>query len=339
MSCVFFDGHNDMLFQMLRRHDRKGALFQNDEGTDLNINLHKACQGNFAGGFFALFAASPKGLTATETVSASTAYEQVGQMLDIAQHIAQSASQKFTIVTDFSQLGAELHSSKIAAILHLEGAEAVGENLENLEELYRRGIRSIGPLWSRPNAFGTGVNFRFPASPDQGAGLTDAGKALVMACDKLGIMLDTSHLNEKGFWDIAALSSRPLVATHSNAHHLCASPRNLTDQQLDAIAEQGGIVGACFAAAYLRKDGRKDPHTELDILLHHLDYLVSKCGEEHVALGSDFDGAVLIEGLRDCSVLPNLYEAMKKYGFGEKLTQGICAQNWVDFLATHFSKS
>ena len=125
----------------------------------------------------------------------------------------------------------------------------------------------------------------FRAALIRAAGLTDAGKALVKACDQMNILLDVSHLNEAGFWDIARLSQQPLLASHSNAHALCPSPRNLTDRQLDAVAESGGLVGVCFATAYLRSDGRKDSATDIELVIRQLAYLVNRMGEDHVGLG------------------------------------------------------
>ena len=170
--------------------------------------------------------------------------------------------------------------------------------------------------------------FSFPGSPDQGTGLTDAGKALVTACDQMNMLLDVSHLNEAGFWDIARLSQQPLLASHSNAHALCPSPRNLTDRQLDAVAESGGLVGVCFATAYLRSDGRKDPATDIEIVIRQLAYLVNRMGEDHVGLGSDFDGAVLPDDLADCSQLPVLIKALLTHGFGSQLVRKLCWDNW-----------
>src|SRR5204862_5975253 len=112
----------------------------------------------------------------------------------------------------------------IAAILHFEGAEPIDSQLNALEVFYRAGLRSLGLVWSRPNAFGEGVPFRFPSSPDTGPGLTAAGRELVRECNRLGILVDLSHLNERGFWDVADVTTAPLVATHSNAHALSATP-------------------------------------------------------------------------------------------------------------------
>ncbi|MEY8840506.1 dipeptidase, partial [Cribrihabitans sp. XS_ASV171] len=119
---------------------------------------------------------------------------------------------------------------RMAAIFHIEGAEAIDPDLHMLDVFHAAGLRSLGPVWSRPTLYGHGVPFRFPSGPDTGAGLTDLGLRLVRRCNELGIMLDLSHLNEAGFWDVARQSSAPLVASHSNAHAICPHSRNLTDR-------------------------------------------------------------------------------------------------------------
>src|SRR5213076_3622570 len=134
----------------------------------------------------------------------------------------------------------------VTAIVHFEGADPLAPDLSDLHRWYERGLRSVGLVWSRPNAFAEGVPFRFPSSPDTGPGLTAAGRDLVRACNRLGILVDLSHINEQGFWDVARLSAAPLVATHSAAHSLCPSTRNLTDKQLEAIKASEGMVGLTF---------------------------------------------------------------------------------------------
>ena len=174
-----------------------------------------------------------------------------------------------------------LHRSaaSLAAILHIEGAEAIDPDLHMLDVLYESGLRSIGPVWSRPNIFGHGVPFRYPSTPDTGPGLTDHGRALVRACNRLKIMIDLSHLNEKGFWDVAKLSDAPLVATHSNAYALCHHSRNLTDRQLAAIRESRGMVGVNFATAFIRPDGQRSEQTPLEQMVRHIDYLIEHVGD------------------------------------------------------------
>ncbi|MBE3112125.1 MAG: dipeptidase, partial [Acidobacteria bacterium] len=183
-----------------------------------------------------------------------------------------------------------------------------------------------------PNAFATGVPFRFPGSPDTGPGLTNDGKELVRVCNALGIMLDLSHLNERGFWDVAALSDAPLAVTHTAAHALCPSTRNLTDKQLDAVGESDGVVGVAFHVGNLRADGRQDADTPLSEIVRHVDYIAGRIGIEHVAFGSDFDGAIMPLELGDVAGLPRLIEAMRAYGFDESDVRKVAHENWLRLL-------
>ena len=220
----------------------------------------------------------------------------------------------------------------MAALLHIEGCEGIGPDLTELYLYHAAGLRSLGPVWSRSNIFGHGVPFIHDTSPDTGPGLTEAGQRLLAECDRLGILFDLSHLNEAGFWDVARRSDRPLVATHSGAHALCPSTRNLTDRQLDAMAERGGLVGLNFGTAFLRPDGVKDPATGLEVLIRHLDHLLDRLGETGVALGSDFDGTTVPAALQGADRLPNLIAAMEGAGYDAALIRRITWQNWVDLL-------
>jgi membrane dipeptidase len=201
-----------------------------------------------------------------------------------------------------------------------------------LDVLYAAGLRSLGPVWSRSNVFGHGVPFRFPSSPDTGDGLTDLGKALIRRCNEMRVLVDLSHLNEKGFWDIAKISDAPLVASHSNAHAICASARNLTDKQLAAIRDSGGLVGVNYAVSFLRPDGKRVAETPLDTIVDHMAYLVDTLGEDGVGLGSDFDGALIPKSLGTVAGLPELIAAMRARQFGEPLIEKICFENWIRVL-------
>jgi membrane dipeptidase len=198
--------------------------------------------------------------------------------------------------------------------------------------LYQAGLRSLGIVWSRPNIFGYGVPFQFPGSPDIGPGLTPVGHDLVRVCNQLGIMIDLSHLNEPGFWDVANLSTAPLVASHSGVHALCASPRNLTDRQLDAIKESGGLVGVNFHVGFLRADGQANADTPLAEIVRHINYMVERIGIEHVALGSDFDGARMPAELGDVAGLPKLMARFREHGYDETALRKIAFENWVRVL-------
>jgi membrane dipeptidase len=214
------------------------------------------------------------------------------------------------------------------AVLHLEGAEAIDPGLEALDAWYAAGLRSLGPVWSRPNAFGHGVPFLFPSSPDTGPGLTPQGRALVGRCAELGIVLDLSHLNEAGFWDVARLEAGPLVASHSAAHQLCPTSRNLNNAQLDAIGASGGLVGIVFACAFLRADFADDPDTPLELIAQHARYVADRIGPDHVALGSDFDGTTIPAALGDVAGLPRLLDALSTAGFDADELEAIAWRNW-----------
>ena len=220
-----------------------------------------------------------------------------------------------------------------AAILHLEGAEAIDPGLEALDFWYGAGLRSLGPVWSRSNAFAHGVPFVFPSSPDTGPGLTDAGRALVRRCAELGILVDLSHLNEAGFWDIAGIEPGPLVATHSGAHALCQASRNLTDAQLDAIGASGGLVGIVFACPFLRADFSESTDTPIELIARHARYVADRIGVEHVALGSDFDGAPIPAELGDAAGMAKVLAELEHAGFEPEEIEAIAWRNWRRVLA------
>jgi membrane dipeptidase len=146
-------------------------------------------------------------------------------------------------------------------------------------------------------------------------------------------MVDLSHLNEAGFWDVARAEVGPLVASHSAAHALCPTSRNLTDRQLDAIRDSGGLVGIVFACPFLRADFADDADTPLSEIVRHVRYVADRIGVSHVALGSDFDGATIPAPLGDVAGLPALLEALGEAGFDEQELNAIAWENWRRVLA------
>ena len=238
----------------------------------------------------------------------------------------------FKICRTAAELRDCLARGVISGIMHMEGAEPIGADLDALYTFHAMGLRSIGPVWSRPTVFGHGVPFRFPGHPDTGEGLTDAGKRLIRACNELKIMIDLSHINEAGFNDVARLSDAPLVATHSNAHVVCETTRNLTDRQLAVIRDSNGMVGLNFATCFLREDGRESPDMTWEPTLRHLDHLIAHLGEDHVGMGSDFDGATVPNGIRDVTGLPALQQAMRAHGYDAPLMKKLCTENWFRVL-------
>jgi len=340
---LMFDGHNDVLLKLFSA----GTLDAHQgfiNGLDGHIDLPKARRGGFGGGFFAIYVPSPRpdgdiakqmsgasyDLPLPEPINQTEALSVVMAQAAILSRLEQDGA--LTICTRAADIRACLDNGRIAAVMHMEGAEAIDENFDVLEVLYRAGLRSIGPVWSRPTLFAHGVPFRFPSTGDTGPGLSDAGKALVRECNRLRIMLDMSHLNEAGFWDVVNLSDAPIVATHSNVHAVCPTARNLSDRQLDAIRDRDGMVGLNFATAFLRPDGQMRADTDLEVILRHLDYLISRIGEDRVGFGSDFDGAMVPEKIGDAAGLPVLRQEMSAHGFDDALMAKLFHENWLRVL-------
>lgn len=348
-----FDGHNDFLLRLLRAPESRHKTWLKGDGTG-HLDLPRMHAGGFAGGFFAIYIPSPAGDVPDDADDMmghppyemplppmlETGYAQT-TALAMAGHLMwmeRASGGAFSICRSASEVRAAMARGSIAAIMHMEGAEAIDPDFDALHVFHAMGLRSIGPVWSRPTVFGHGVPFAFPGSPDTGPGLTDAGKALIKVCNELKILVDLSHLNAKGFDDVAAISDAPLVATHSNAHALAPSSRNLTDRQLDAIAESNGMVGLNFATVFLRADGSRSTDMTLEPMLRHLDHLIEKLGENRVGLGSDFDGAAVPDPLHDASGLPKLIEAMRAHGYGEELIAKLAHENWLKLLERTFGE-
>jgi membrane dipeptidase len=329
-----FDGHNDAL-------THADHAFLVSGGGNGHIDLPRMREGGMRGGIFAIFTPSPGATTVPEFGAGDGAYvEPLATPVPhetAAAHATAAAGRlwrleragEIVVARDIGDLDAAFEGSgPPAAVLHLEGAEAIDPGLEALDHWRAAGLRSLGPVWSRSNDFAHGVPFAFPSSPDTGPGLTERGSALVSTCAELGILVDLSHLNEAGFWDVARLEAGPLVASHSAAHALSPCSRNLTDAQLDAIAASDGLVGIVFATAFLRPDFADDPDTPIALIAKHARYVADRIGVDHVALGSDFDGATVPAGLADVAGLPKLVAALLEAGFSAAEVAAICWRNW-----------
>jgi len=342
-----FDGHNDTLFELcFPKKGKERSFFERSPHG--HLDLPRALEGGFSGGLFAVFARSPResGPPLSKMKSTESGYEFLPfepvtfeealplalQMMSLLFRLEAQSQGRFRVVRSAAELERCLHRGVLAAVLHAEGAEMVDPQLDALEVFYQAGLRSLGITWSRSNAFGHGVPLKFPASPDTGPGLTEAGKALVKACNTLGVLVDMAHLNEKGFWDVAQLSDAPLVVTHSGAHQLCPSTRNLTNEQLDAIAQTNGVVGVSFNVRDLRMDGRTEPDTPLIDIVRHVNYISKRIGIEHVAFGSDFDGTNISNELKDVTGLPKLIAALEEEGYDKSDLRKLTHHNWLRVL-------
>lgn len=340
----FFDGHNDFLLRLMLSPTPRDEIWLGDTGVG-HLDLARMKAAGFAGGLFAIFvppssedrppdfralmADPPYALPMARPVDHVTAQPKALTMAGLLHWMARAAPDDFRVCRTVAEIRAAMDEDVIAGVMHMEGAEAIGPDLDALYLFYEMGLRSIGPVWSRETIFGYGVPMAFPGSPDIGPGLTEKGKDLVRLCDELGILIDLSHLNEKGFDDVARISSAPLVASHSNVHALCACPRNLTDRQLHMIRERDGMVGFNFNNFFLHADGRAHPATGWDAILRHFDYLLAEVGADHVGLGSDFDGCVLPDLIGDVTGVPAVFTAMAAHGYDDALLAKLARDNWL----------
>ncbi|MEL6823498.1 MAG: dipeptidase [Calditrichota bacterium] len=345
-SHRIIDGHNDAAQYLYVPDKLPGYKFIADN-AEAAVDLPKLREGNVKAGFFAIFNPPMR----SEVISDAATYRAIGFRLPPLPSLPHARAQQqaiegmvellrleknpdsqLSIIRSLNDLIRCLNSDETGIIVHLEGAEAIDAKLNALEVFYQSGLRSLGITWSRPNIFGHGVPFKFPSSPDTGPGLTELGQKLVRRCNEMGIMLDLAHLNQKGFWEVATISEAPLVSTHTAVHSLCESSRNLTDAQIDAIGSSGGLIGITFYVGDLREDGEENPDTPISRIVDHIEYVAERIGVDHVALGSDFDGAMMPKDLYKASLLPRLISELEICGFSEEDIEKICHKNWIRVL-------
>lgn len=333
---IVFDGHNDALSRLWCAGDDPVARFARAEG---HVNAPGCAAGGMAGGLFALYSPQQRrvydftgfrgqAMPLPQPMAEAPALAAVMGQIGIARRLADAGM--ITLCTTATQIDAAMGQGRLAAVLHLEGAECIDPDLHVLEALHALGLRSLGPVWSRPTIWGEGVPFGYGRDGDTGPGLTEAGRRLVARCAALGMVVDTSHLTLRGFWDIAEMGL-PLVATHSNAFDLCATTRNLTRDQLRAIGETGGMVGLNLATVFLSPQGWETGRAGIDACLAQIEALVEGAGEAQVGLGTDFDGAPLPDGIGSAADLPRLTDAIAAR-FGAPMADRLCRSNWLAFL-------
>ncbi|BAA30123.1 320aa long hypothetical membrane dipeptidase [Pyrococcus horikoshii OT3] len=232
-----------------------------------------------------------------------------------------SESEKLVIVGTVKEMEDAIKDGKVALWLGMEGGEPI-ESLDILEIFHSIGLRVLTLTWSLRNQIGDGVFERTRG------GLTNFGAEVVGKCEELGIIIDLSHINEQGFWDVLDITGFPVIASHSNAKSLCDNPRNLTDEQIKAIAERDGVIGAVAIPAFVDKD-----NPTLEKYVKHIEYMVDLVGYKHVGIGFDFVyylpgwSGKSVEGLEDESKIPDLIKALEE-NFSEKEVKGITFENF-----------
>jgi membrane dipeptidase len=331
---LILDGHEDFLTQMsgYQNLPRAGAATEPDaprrdflqESDGGHVDLPRARRGGIGAAFASIWMRNDD----AERDARATAAVEVDDLLRTIDRSGGSVR----LVRTIAELDTCLHGDAFGAILHFEGADPISPDLRELRMYYEAGLRSLGIVWSRPTAFGYGVSLRRDdAQPDQG--LTEAGRNLVRECNRLGILIDVSHLNVAGFWDVMETCERPFVATHSDALAISPHPRNLSDDQLRALARVDGCTGINLANSFIRPDRARDRSTTLDMVVAHIDHIVRLVGDRHVAIGTDFDGTDVPDVLSDATRLPLLLQELKRRGYSDDAVERITHGNFRRVLA------
>lgn len=300
------DAHCDALLKMWEETDIDFA--KGDQR--LQVSVPEMDRGNVQVQVFDIYV--------PERVSVGSKFDAAIEMVEIFHQ--KVAGDKLKAILTKADLQECVLKDQKGAILFVEGADSIGDSLARLQTLYRLGVRGMGLTWNFRNAVADGCH-----EPNPG-GLSLFGRKVIEEMNRLGMMIDVSHLAEPGFWDVLELSSAPVIASHSNAKSLCGHQRNLTDQQITALIQNGGVMGLTFVTMFVSDEKRK---IWIDDLLRHLDHVCSLGGVDHVAFGSDFDGISETFGdLTRTGDYPLLVEALLKH-YKEADVKKFMHENWL----------
>jgi len=299
------DFHCDTIYSLLKDMNNHNLLKNN-----LSVDIEKMKKGNSLAQFFALY------IDRTQT---DNPLDTCLKMLDRFYLELSQNKDSITLATNYRDINKNKNKGKISAFLTIEGGEALNGNLYNLRNFYRLGVRLITLTWNFPNELG------YPNCKPEFVyrGLSSFGQELVHEMNNLSMIIDVSHLSDKGFYDVSRLSKKPFVASHSNSRAVTNHPRNLTDQMIKILAEKGGVIGINFEKSFL---GENIPAKVSDILLH-IKHIKNVGGIDVIGIGSDFDGIDLPSEIADTSEMDKLYYELNKNGFSDDDIEKIFYKN------------
>ncbi len=328
-QSVVIDSHNDAIVAHIRRGNvsladedcqnptvpvgtvayLRGPVPPEEEAIGIQVNIPKMRKGGIDAAFFAV------DVTRAWKNHLAYAMDAFGWFdTEIAANYSD-----ICVARQAKDIRAAKAAGKIAAVLAIENSEAVERSLNILRALYLLGVRSIG-LTHNPNTWASTGN----EEEDSGGGLTKFGVALVKEMNCLGMLVDVSHISERGFWDVLEISERPVIASHSNCRTLCHHPRNLSNEQLKALAANGGVVGITFVPGFISVDGwTKMP--PLAQLLNHFAYAIDIAGIDHVGIGSDFDGGGDL--LKDAGEFVKIAQELSDRGYSDEDIRKVLGEN------------
>ena len=307
-SCVIVDAHCDTLTVLQEQKRELGPL-----SPVGHVDLHRLKDGGVNVQFFAIFVHPSFGEL--------RGIERTLEIIDIFYQQLEKYGEQLALATSKKMIEQIVQQSKIAAVLSIEGGEALGNKINMLNIYYQLGVRCLTLTWNGRNSLADGVNERHTKG-----GLTRFGTEVVRKMNQLGMLIDVSHLSNYGFWDVLAVSTKPVLATHSNCATLCPHPRNLTDQQIVSLADKGGVIGLTLVPQFISTD-----KPSLVKYLDHIDYIVNLIGNtKHIGIGTDFDGVdQTLPELSDCSQLSLITEGLTKRGYNEIDIKNILGGNFL----------
>mgnify|MGYP001027175955 FL=1 len=325
---MIIDMHCDTVSEIRHRRTGKGEECGLRENK-LHIDARRLKENGYLLQCFALFV-SLRGCGAIDgqgLLRPDNAWADLQKLYQIYQQEMARNTDLLQPVTDAGDLEQCRQTGKVGAMLTVEEGGVCGGRPERLEELYAMGVRMLTLTWNFPNELGhpninalnRQLGYRTLFQADEEHGLTDMGRVFVRRMEELGMLVDVSHLSDRGFWDVAETGTRPFVASHSNARAVCPCVRNLTDEMIKALAQRGGVMGLNFCADFLRTmpEGEENPGRMGDVTAHAL-HIFRTGGEECLGLGSDFDGIDTNEALPGVQDMEKLWEALKRSGFTER---------------------
>lgn len=323
-SSIVVDGHNDTMMKII---DEESWLPIVDIGkpTEFHIDITKLQKGEVNVGFFASFTEGYYGNDA-KSLSRSLA------LINALHFTAKNNLDTFKIVTSVEEIRNAVKENKIGALPTIEGAYGINQEnyLELLKQLYDLGIRAIAPTWNYSNYIGEGCSRVYgdtDNTPSEG-GLTNLGEKVIGEMNKLGILIDISHLAEETFWDVIKISKSPIIASHSGVYNLKKHQRNLNDDQLKAIKENGGVVGLVLFPNFI--SAKKEVY--IKDFVDHIDYIANFIGVDYVGIGSDFDGAKMPIDLEDSSQMYKITNELITRGYLDEDIEKILGKNILRVL-------
>ncbi len=325
-EAIVVDGHCDTLLwvspsrfidKIVARHapqfaSRIEPMKLGEKNQDSCVDLPRLIEGGVDCQIFAIYV--------EEAYIPEKALRRTMEMLDAFHRSHIDNSDRLALALNYDDIVRANEEGKVAAILSIEGGEAIEGSLSVLRMLYRLGVRAMGLTHSPRNMLADGNQEALTKG-----GLTKLGIQVVEEMNRLGIVVDVSHLNEQGFWDVIRVCNKPIIASHSNAWGSCEIERNLKDDQIKALAEKEGVMGINFVSFFLKKGGK----ATIETLLEHIDYVVNLVGSDHVGLGSDFDGGGRLPDLEDCSKMVNITKGLVERGYSEKDVKKILGGNFL----------